>query len=109
MGGRLRMPATRWLVALGCAALLLVACDQTGGPLIGVRPQAEPSAAPSPAGTDQSQTSAIEAMFAAQLDAINNVQAIGEDALANGQLPIESFLTFRQSLRLAELQTLGES
>ncbi len=100
------MPATRWLVALGCAALLVAACGQAdGGPQIGERPQTIPS--PKPITTFD--TSSIEATFAAQLVDLNSIPSIGEDALANGQLPIDTFLTLRQSLRLATLQTLGQT
>ncbi len=99
------MPATRWLVALGSAALLLAACGQAdSGPLIGVRPQTVPS----PVSVQPFDTTSIEATFAQQFVDLNNIQAINEGALAAGQLPIDTFLTLRQSLRLATLQTVGQ-
>jgi hypothetical protein len=98
------MPATRWSVVVCCAAVVMVGCGQqsASAPVIGVRSQ---NAAAAGAGTFD--VSPIAAEFAAELAADTNVQAIGEDKLAAGELPIDSVLTLRQSERLANEQLLG--
>jgi hypothetical protein len=100
------MSATRWSVAVSCAALLLTACGQqtASAPVIAVRAQA----ATSPV-QPTIDASAIAAEFASQLADSTNVQPIGEDKLAAGELPIDSVLTLRQSERLTSIQILGFS
>jgi hypothetical protein len=98
------MPTTRWSVAVCCAAMVMVGCGQQSAspPVIGVRPQQA-------AGADNAtfDATSIAAEFAAELAADTNVQPIGEDKLAAGELPIDSVLTLRQSERLANEQLLG--
>ncbi len=100
------MPATRWSVAIACAAVLLAACGQQapGAPVIAVRPQAG-----SNPGQPSFDPTSIGAEFAAELAADTSVQPIGEDRLAAGELPIDSVLTLRQTERLANEQQLGSS
>jgi hypothetical protein len=101
------MPATRWLVTLGCAGLLLVACGQEaagGQPVIGVRPPTEVIGGPA---TFDASSIALE--FASQLTEIDKVQSMGDDPGAYGLLPIDSTLTFKQSQRLLYRQQQGDS
>jgi len=98
------MPATRWLVALGCAALLLAGCArQEGSAVIGVPRQPDISPA-SPAPLDPAT---IEAGLAQQLVDSTNLPAIQEQALAAGQLPIDTLLTARQQGRWAVKTSIG--
>jgi hypothetical protein len=99
------MPATRWLVALGCAALLLAGCArQEGSAVIGVPPQPDISPA-SPAPFDPSS---IEVGLAQQLaDSTASLPVIQEQALAAGQLPIDTLLSARQQERWAVFVSTG--
>jgi hypothetical protein len=100
------MSATRWLVALGSAGMLLAACGQgtPGGTVVGVRPPAGASVEAAPF-----DASSIAAEFAAQLAEISKLQSIGDNAAAYGLLPLDSTLTFRQSERLLTRQQQGDS
>jgi hypothetical protein len=100
------LPAARWSLALGSVLLFLVACGNpdTGGAVIGARTNADASVA-----TASFDASGIAAKFEADLAQLNRIQSIGETTLANGELPIDSILTFRQSLQLSYLQILGNT
>jgi hypothetical protein len=96
------LPAARWSLPL-VFVLLLAACgspaDNTG---IGAR-----SIPAANVGAISFNAAPIADAFAAQLAELNNVQSIGETS-ANGQLPIDSILTFRQSLVLTYFQFFEE-
>jgi hypothetical protein len=105
MGRETRLPVARWSLALGFV-LLLVACGNQAadGPVIGARPNPDVGT-----GAVSFDPSPLAAEFEAQLAAINSVQSIGETALAAGELPIDSVLTAKQSLRLGQLQVIGNA
>jgi hypothetical protein len=98
------MPGARWLVALAFAGLLVVGCtQQEGGAVIGV--PAKPDMSPTPSAA--LDTSAIEAGLVAQVAESTTVAAVPQGPLAPGQLPLDTFLTFKQQLRWASLETIG--
>ena len=97
------MPSVRWLVALACAGLLLAACGQPEGVLIGVRPHTEVAAV-----TATFDSSVLAAAINAQLAEYDQLAPI-EDSLARGELPLDSTLTLKQRERLATLQEAGFS
>jgi hypothetical protein len=103
-GRETRLPAARWSLALGFVLLLAACQSPADGSGIGARsvPDANASAV-------SFDASPIAAAFAAQLAALNNIQSIGETTLANGQLPLDSVLTLRQSLHLAYQQVLDNT
>lgn len=104
-GRETRLPAARWSIALGFVFLLAACGNQAAdGPVIGVRPNAEVNV-----GAVSFDASPIADAFAAQLAATNSIQSIGETTLANGELPLDSVLTLRQSLRLAYEQVLDNT
>lgn len=104
MGRKTLLPAARWSLALGFVLLLAACGNPAPDGVIGARPNANVTA-----GTVSFDAAPIAAAFAEQLAELNNIQSIGETNLANGQLPIDSFLTFRQSLRLAYEQVLDNA
>jgi hypothetical protein len=98
------MPGARWLVALAFAGLLVVGCtQQEGGAVIGV--PAKPDTSPTPPAV--LDTSAIEAGLVAQVAESTQVAAVPQGPLLPGELPLDTFLTFKQQLRWASLETIG--
>lgn len=97
----------RAILASLSAGLLLTACGGSGpaSTVIGVRPLLSAPANPRPL-----DTAALVDALTTQLNQRDNYAAIAdENALAFGELPIDSTLTLRQSERLASLQVFGNT